>query len=71
MLVLTRKMNEEIVIDGRIRVRVLSVTGSRIRLGIEAPRSVAVQRSELVADADAAWAGSRDDQAPVALAAVG
>lgn len=47
MLVLTRKTNEEVVINGNIRVRVLGVNGSRIRLGIDAPAEVAVLRSEL------------------------
>lgn len=47
MLVLSRKPNEEIVIDGNIRVRVLGVFGGRIRLGIDAPPEIAVRRSEL------------------------
>lgn len=47
MLVLTRKANQEIVINGNIRVRVLSVDGGRIRLGVEAPRSIPVERSEI------------------------
>jgi len=48
MLVLTRKPNESIVIDGNIIVTVLEVRGDKIRLGIEAPRDVRVMRSELV-----------------------
>lgn len=47
MLVLTRKPNEEIVINGNIRVRVLDVRGGRIRLGIDAPAEVPIRRSEL------------------------
>ena len=47
MLVLTRNADEELVIDGQIRVRVLSIDGGRVRLGISAPRSVPVMRSEL------------------------
>jgi carbon storage regulator len=47
MLVLTRKSDEELLIDGCIRVRVLSIEGGRVRLGIVAPRSVPVVRSEL------------------------
>ena len=47
MLVLTRKANEEIVINGNIRVRVLGVHRGRIRLGIEAPLEIPVRRSEL------------------------
>jgi carbon storage regulator len=47
MLILTRKPGEEIVIDGVIRVAVISVQGDRIRLGIVAPREVVVDRSEI------------------------
>jgi len=47
MLVLTRRPGEEIVIDGYIRLTVVSVKGDRIRLGIEAPPSVVVDRQEI------------------------
>ena len=47
MLVLTRRPGEEIVIDGRIRFTVVSVKGDRIRIGIEAPPSVVVDRQEI------------------------
>jgi len=47
MLVLTRRPGEEIVIDGTIRLTVVSVRGDRIRLGIEAPPSVVVDRQEI------------------------
>jgi carbon storage regulator len=47
MLVLTRRPGEEIVIDGCIRVRVVDVHGNRVRLGIEAPPEVTVDRSEI------------------------
>ena len=57
MLVLSRKANEEIVIAGEIRVRVLEVHGNRVRIGIEAPRDVTILRDELIdageADVDA------------------
>ena len=48
MLVLTRRVGEEIVIDGTIRVRVVMVRGGITRLGITAPPSVRVARSELL-----------------------
>jgi carbon storage regulator len=54
MLVLTRKRGEAIEIDGRIEVRVLSVQGNRVRLGIVAPESVAVRRSEVTFDLELA-----------------
>ena len=47
MLVLGRRVGESILIDGQIRVTILSVDGERARVGIEAPRSVPVLRQEL------------------------
>jgi carbon storage regulator len=47
MLVLTRRPGEEIVIDGNIRLTVVSIKGDRVRLGIEAPPSVVVDRQEI------------------------
>ena len=47
MLVLTRRPGEEIVIDGSIRVTVVSVQGDRIRIGIVAPPSIVVDRAEI------------------------
>jgi carbon storage regulator len=47
MLVLTRNLNETIVIDGRIRVTVLAAKGNKIRLGISAPTDVRVDREEV------------------------
>jgi carbon storage regulator len=52
MLVLTRRIGEEIVIAGDIRVTVLAVTGKAVRLGITAPSSVRVLREELLATTD-------------------
>ncbi len=47
MLVLTRKAQQSLVIDGRIVVTVLEVDGDRVKVGIEAPRDVSVLRQEL------------------------
>ncbi|MCS6966705.1 MAG: carbon storage regulator CsrA [Candidatus Kapabacteria bacterium] len=47
MLVLSRKAGEEIAIDGIVSIRILSVERGIVRLGIEAPREVAVYRREL------------------------
>ena len=47
MLVLTRKLNETIRIDGEITVTVLEMDGNRVRLGIEAPPEVRILRGEL------------------------
>ncbi|MGQ9552842.1 MAG: carbon storage regulator CsrA [Anaerolineae bacterium] len=48
MLILTRKPGEAIVINGDIRVRVLSIEGERVKLGVDAPREVPVLRQELL-----------------------
>jgi len=47
MLVLSRRIGEEIVINDNIRVTVVAVKGDRVRLGIVAPRDVSVDRSEV------------------------
>lgn len=62
MLVLSRRIGEEIVIDGRIRVVVTAVQGQRVRLGIAAPASVCIDRSE-VHDRRREW--SHTDPEPV------
>jgi carbon storage regulator len=48
MLVLSRKLNESILLGGDIRVVVLGIRGNQIRLGIEAPERVGIIREELV-----------------------
>jgi carbon storage regulator len=47
MLVLTRKTNQAIVIGDDIEISILAVVGDKIRIGIEAPRSVPVYRKEV------------------------
>lgn len=47
MLVLSRKLNEEIVIDGKIIVKVVEIRGDRVRLGVEAPPATTVHRLEV------------------------
>jgi len=47
MLVLTRRAGESIVIGADIVITVLEVRGGQIRIGIDAPRSVAVHRAEV------------------------
>ena len=47
MLVLTRKLNEAIVVGGDVEITVLQVRGNRIRLGISAPDHVSIRRGEL------------------------
>ena len=47
MLVLSRKVGEQIVIDGDIVVTIVSVEGNKVRLGISAPPSCRVDRAEV------------------------
>lgn len=47
MLILSRRIGETIVIDQNIRIRVLDIKGSQVRIGVEAPRGVAVDRLEI------------------------
>ena len=47
MLILSRKPGDAVLIDGGIRVEVVSVDGTSVRLGIEAPASVGIVREEI------------------------
>jgi len=56
VLVLTRKANQSIMIGDGIQISVLAVMGEKVRIGIEAPRSVPVFRKEV-------WVEIQRDQA--------
>jgi carbon storage regulator len=47
MLVLSRKKNECVRIEGGITVHVIEIRGDKVRLGIDAPKSVTVHRGEV------------------------
>lgn len=47
MLILRRKVEEAVVIDSRVVVRVLGVSGDTVRLGIDAPADMTVHREEV------------------------
>ena len=47
MLVITRRINESIVIDGKIEITVTAITKEGVRIGIDAPREMAVHRREV------------------------
>jgi carbon storage regulator len=47
MLVLTRKSNQSIMIGDDVEVSVLSVMGEKVRIGIQAPRTIPVFRKEV------------------------
>lgn len=48
MLILTRKVDQGIVIAGNIHIRVLGVQRDRVKIGISAPKEIIVLRDELV-----------------------
>lgn len=50
MLVLSRKLSQKIILntsDGDITLVIVGITGNQVRLGMEAPKSVSIRRSEL------------------------
>ena len=47
MLILTRRMGESLIIDDDIKIKVLSIKGRQVRIGIDAPKEVAVHREEI------------------------
>jgi carbon storage regulator len=47
MLVLSRRDGEQIIFGNDVVVKVLSIDGGRVRIGIDAPREVAIRRGEL------------------------
>ena len=53
MLVLSRKRDEVIDIDGGISITIVEIRGDKVRLGISAPREVAVHRREVTERIDA------------------
>lgn len=62
MLVLSRKLNEKIVIDGGIVVTVVKIDRNQVRLGIEAPGNVRIFREEI-----AGAEGSAPTERPVGV----
>ncbi len=61
MLILTRRVGETILIGENVAVTVLSIKGNQVRVGIKAPKDVAVHREEVAgriqSDADAKKVG--------------
>ena len=55
MLVLSRKKNETIIIDDQITVTIVEIRGDKVKLGIEAPSTVSVDRREV-------WEAKRRNQ---------
>lgn len=47
MLILSRRKDESIIIDGNIEVKILEIEDGKVRIGIEAPRDIDIFRQEL------------------------
>ena len=62
VLVLTRKVNQSIVIGDEIEVVVLEVRGEQIRIGIRAPRDVVVHRKEIYDQISEESGGESDEE---------
>jgi len=52
MLILSRRIGEQLLIGDDILVEVIEISGSQVRLGVMAPRAVKVLRDELLEDDD-------------------
>ena len=61
MLVLTRKIDQGIVIAGNIYIRVLGVERDRVKIGIEAPKEIPILRQELLERQEKAGAEEEDE----------
>ncbi|MBM3725385.1 MAG: carbon storage regulator [Acidobacteria bacterium] len=59
MLVIRRRPGESLYVGAEVRVEVLSVEGSQVKLGIEAPRAVTILRDEVRATQQANLAAAR------------
>ena len=53
MLILTRRVDESLVIGDNVTVTILGVKGNQVRIGVDAPRDVTVHREELAQKQDA------------------
>jgi len=68
MLILTRRIGESLMIGDQTKVTVLGVQGNQVRVGVDAPKDIAVHREEVYQriKEDEASEAARADAAPTA-----
>lgn len=64
MLILTRRVGETLMIGDQISVTVLGVKGNQVRIGINAPKDVAVHREEIFQRIKREQSTGSDDSSP-------
>ena len=48
MLILTRKKDESIIIDGNIEIQIIAIEDGKVKIGINAPKEIEIHRSEVL-----------------------
>lgn len=48
MLILTRKKDESIIIDGNIEIQIIAIEEGKVKIGINAPKEIEIHRSEVL-----------------------
>ena len=70
MLILQRKEGESLLIGDEIEISILSVEAGRVRLAIEAPKSISILRAELKKAAEVNREAADEEVSPLALLGV-
>jgi carbon storage regulator len=64
MLVLSRKPSESVLIGSDVKITILKVERSHVRIGIEAPSEVTILRAELIEDGEGGWVAGNFEREP-------